>query len=431
MKFKRALLAGIILGLATTRVQAQAPAAPAAPPTDVKIGIVTFLSGPVAAPFGVPARNAAEVMLEKFNAGTAPAPYNVKGFGGTPVKMVLIDETGSPTSVVTEYRNLVQREKVDIVIGYVSSGNCLAVAPVAEELKAVTLFFDCGTPRIFEESPKNYVFRAVNHATADSVGAALYVKATRPNIKTYAGINQNYAWGQDSWSDFDNTMKLFYPNATVTTSQMPKLFAGQYSSEISALMSNKAEVIHTSFYGGDLEAFILQSVPRGLQKQSTLLLAAGEPAMFRLANKIPDGTIIGARGPYGVLAPKTPLNEWFRSVFMDRYNTPPNYTSYQMTQAIMAAKLAFEKAQAANDGKKPSSDQIAAALKGLTYEGPGGIHKFALSNGHQAISETAYGKTKLVNGQMTIVDIKHFTAEQVMPPDGVKSSEWIAKGLKK
>lgn len=80
---------------------------------------------------------------------------------------------------------------------------------------------------------------------------------------------------------------------------------------------------------------------------------------------------------------------------------------------------------AANGGKKPDSDQIAAAVRGMEYEGPGGVHKFALSNGHQAISETAYGRTKLVNGEMTIVDVMRFPAEQVMPPDGVK----VATGL--
>lgn len=153
--------------------------------------------------------------------------------------------------------------------------------------------------------------------------------------------------------------------------------------------------------------------------------------MFRLANKIPDGTIIGARGPYGVLAPKSPLNDWFRASFTDRYNTAPNYTSYQMTQSIMSAKLAWEKAQAANNGARPTAEQVAAAMRGSTVEGPGGVHKFALSNGHQAVSETAYGRSKLVKGAMTLVDVKRFTAEQVMPPDGIKSEDWIAKGFKK
>jgi branched-chain amino acid transport system substrate-binding protein len=420
---KKTLLAGLVAGLAATAAHAQAPA-------EVKIGVVTFLSGPAASPFGVPARNAAELLIEKFNAGQAPAPYDQKGLAGAPAKMVLIDEAGSSTAVVTEYRNLVQRDKVDFIVGYISSGNCLAITPVAEELKTVTMLFDCGTPRIFEEGPKNYVFRPVNHATADSVGAARYLKAIKPDVESFGGINQNYAWGQDSWNDFQGAMGQLFPSAKVTTSQMPKLFAGQYSAEISALMASKSDVVHTSFWGGDLEAFILQSVPRGLYKNSTVVLAAGETAMFRLASRIPDGTVIGARGPYGVLAPDTPLNKWFREQFTDRYNVPPNYTAYQMGHAIMAAKLGWEKAVAAAGGGKPTSDQLAAAIRGMTYEGPGGVHKFALNNGHQAVSETAYGRSKLVDGQMTLVDVKRFPAEQVMPPDGVKSTDWIAGGMK-
>src|SRR5512146_122472 len=122
----------------------------------VKIGVVTFLSGPAAGPFGVPARNAAEIVIEMMNGGKVPAPYDQKGFGGAPLQMVLIDEAGSTTTQVTEFRNLVQRSNVDVVIGYNSSGNCLAIAPVAEELKKLTNFFDCGTPRIFEEASYKY-----------------------------------------------------------------------------------------------------------------------------------------------------------------------------------------------------------------------------------------------------------------------------------
>ena len=106
---------------------ALAPAAMAQEP--VKIGIVTFLSGPAAAPFGVPARNAAEFVIGELNAGKAPAPYGKKGFGGAPLEMVIVDEAGSTTTQVTEFRNLVQRQNVGLVVGYVSSGNCLAIAP--------------------------------------------------------------------------------------------------------------------------------------------------------------------------------------------------------------------------------------------------------------------------------------------------------------
>ena len=196
---------------------------------------MTFLSGPAAGPFGVPAKHAAEAIVESLNAGKAPAPYNTRGFGGASVELVIIDEAGGTTKQVSEFRNLVERQNVDFVIGYISSGDCLAVAPVAEEMKKLTVLFDCGTPRVFEERSYKYVFRTRPHATMDAVAATLYLLEQRPNVKTYAGINQNYAWGQDSWTDFDLTMKVLKPDAQVTTSQMPKFGAGQYGAEISAL----------------------------------------------------------------------------------------------------------------------------------------------------------------------------------------------------
>ena len=53
---------------------ALALAAPVAMAQAVKVGVVTFLSGPAAAPFGVPAKNSAEFVVEQLNAGSAPAP---------------------------------------------------------------------------------------------------------------------------------------------------------------------------------------------------------------------------------------------------------------------------------------------------------------------------------------------------------------------
>ena len=405
--------------------------APAAHAQGVKIGFVTFLSGPAAAPFGLPAKNAVELAVADLNAGKLPAPYNKKGFGGSPIEMVIIDEAGSTTTQVTEFRNLVQRANVDLVIGYVSSGNCLAVAPVAEELKKLTTFFDCGTPRIFEDNDYQYVYRTSSHATMDNVAAALYVKEVKPGVKSIAGINQNYAWGQDSWADFEASMKQLIPGLEVKTSQMPKLFAGQYNAEISALLGAAPDVLHSSFFDGDLEALLLQGQPRELMKKSLTVLTTGETAMYKLPQQIPDGTILGARGPFGVYAPDNAYNKWYAQGYRAKYKEEPNYASYQMVQAILGVKAAWEKAMAANGGKRPTNEQVGAALKGSTFEGPGGTVRMAIGKGHQAITETAYGQTKLVNGKITMVNVKRYPAEQVNPPEGVKSADWIKAGFKK
>ncbi len=420
---KLATAVAAAFAIAPIAVQAQ-EAAP------VKIGIVTFLSGPAASPFGVPARNSAELVVEMLNAGKAPAPYATKGFGDAKIETVIIDEAGSSTTQVTEYRNLVQRHNVDMVIGYVSSGNCLAVAPVAEELKKLTNFFDCGTPRIFEDANYKYVFRTSATATMDSVGAALYIRDAKPKLKSIAGLNQNYAWGQDSWGDFEAAMKQLVPGVQVKTSQMPKLFAGQFNAEISTLLGANADVIHSSFYDGDLEALLLQAAPRGLFKKSTGILTTGETAMWKLAAQIPDGTVIGARGPYGPYAPNNALNKWFAKEFQDRYQVPASYPAYQMAQAILGMKAAWEKAQAANGGKRPTQEQVGAALENLTFEGPGGTVKMSNGKGHQAVMEMVYGMSKVVGGKMTVTNVKRYAAEKVNPPPEMKSADWIAKGFK-
>jgi branched-chain amino acid transport system substrate-binding protein len=140
--------------------------------------------------------------------------------------------------------------------------------------------------------------------------------------------------------------------------------------------------------------------------------------------------VLGARGPFGPYAPKNDLNRWFDKEFRDRYQLPPTYPSYQMAQAILGVKAAWEKAQAANGGKRPSNEQTAAAFENLTFEGPGGTVKLAIGKGHQAIMETVYGMSKVVGGKMTVTNVKRYPAEKVNPPEGVKSSDWIKGGFK-
>ncbi len=424
--WSRLLTAGA-LALGVSAIGGAAQAQDAKP---IKIGIVTFLSGSAAGPFGVPARNGFEITMETLNAGSVPAPYAGKGFGGAPLEAVWVDEAGGTTKQVSELRNLVQRQNVDLVIGYISSGDCLAVAPVAEELKKLTVLFDCGTPRIFEDASYKHVFRTGPTGTMDNTAAALYVTEMKPQARRIAGINQNYAWGQDSWTDFELAMKALRPGVEVATSQMPKLFAGQFGAEISTLLGANADIIHSSFWGGDLEGLVLQGAPRGLFQKSLVVLSAGEPAINRLGTKIPDGTVIGGRGPFGPFAPDTPLANWFKRVFEERYGVVPNYAAYKASQAVLGVKAAWEKAQAAAGGKTPTQDQVIAAFEGLSYEGPGGRVDMKLGKGHQAVMDNAIGTAKLVDGKFAIVNIKRYPAALVNPPEGVKSEAWLKSDFK-
>ncbi len=68
--------AALLALLPVTQALAQAQPAPDVKP--FRIGVVTFLSGAAAGPFGVPARNGAEVLVEALNAGKGPGAVRQK-----------------------------------------------------------------------------------------------------------------------------------------------------------------------------------------------------------------------------------------------------------------------------------------------------------------------------------------------------------------
>jgi len=397
----------------------------------LRIGVITFLSGPAAGPFGVPAKNAADLLAETLNLGGQAPGYSQKGFGGHPIELVYVDEAGGPTKVVTEYRNLVDRQNVDLVIGVISSGDCLAVAPVAEEMKKFTVLFDCATNRIFEEGTYKYVFRTTTMATQENVAAARYVTEYFPNLKTFSGVDPNYAWGQDAWADFTEAMKILKPQSQIGTIVWPKLGAGQYGAEISALLGSGAEVIQNGLWGGDLEAYILQAGPRGLLAKMPNIMITGETVIERLGKDLPDGTILGGRGPNGAFAPSNALSKWFNKAYRDKYGFSPVYASYHMATAFLGVKAAYEKAQSANKTKDPNIDQLIAALEYLKFESPSGTVDMALGKGHQAVQQVPYGTVRNVDGKVTLTNVKYYPPELISPPDGMKSVDWIRSGFKR
>ena len=86
---------------------------------------------------------------------------------------------------------------------------------------------------------------------------------------------------------------------------------------------------------------------------------------------------------------------------------------------------------AANGGKKPTPEQLAAALKDSSWESPAGTIRMVLGDGHQAIQDTAIGRTRWDAGKKMVVieDIQRFPAECVNPPANMKSEDWLKAGM--
>jgi branched-chain amino acid transport system substrate-binding protein len=416
-------LAAVLL-LAAPAPHASA-ATPAGAPAEMKVAFVDFFSGP-AAIFGASGKNAAEWLVEKWN--------KEGGIRGVKIKLITLDEAGTPDKVVTEFRRLALEEKVEVITGYTSSANALAVAPVAEELKALTLIHIGGTRRLTEEKELKYTFRTSNHQAADSIMAARYVLRMKPDIKTIAGAQDDYAWGRDSWEDFKTTIQRLKPDIKVVGELWTKIQAGEYSAEISKLLAAKPDMIHSSFWGGGLVTFVKQAAPRGLFKNSLVFLSTGEQVMQQLKKDMPDGIVVAPRATGGYfLYPepeKNPLQKEFVEGMKARFALYPDYVAYRTYQCLAGMKAVYEKAIDQSGGKWPKTEDVIKAFVGLTWETP--VGPITMRSDHQAVHGATIGVTKFnpKYGFPTMDKIEVLKAEEIMPPVGVKTHDWIA-GIKK
>ena len=412
-KFKQLAAAAVLGALSLSAIAQSKPAA-------LKIGISTFLSGP-ASVFGVPAKAAAEIIIDDINASG--------GIGGVKLSASFIDEGTGPDKMLSEYRRLVQEQGVKTMLSAISSGNCNVIAPVAEDLKILNIAWDCGTEKLLEEKRYQYVVRTQGNATTEMVATVLYLMKTKPNFETIAVVNQDYAWGRDSWEIFINTLRVFKPKVKVVAEMFPKMGASDFSTELSRLQAIKPDVVLNTSWGGDLDTFVRQASQRGVFNQNTLfVLPLLESSLERLGDAVPAGIIAGARGDHYFLHPDTrndPKHMAFVAKFKAKTNAYPIYSTYHMAQALFGLKTGYENAIKANGGKWPTTEQVAEAMRKMSFKGYG--HTVHMRADGQGLEDQLLGLTKRVPqfpfavlDKMVIVP-----AELVTTPVGQKSPAWV------
>ena len=321
---KAVVAAGIAIATFTGAALAQGK------PQEIKIGITTFLSGP-ASVFGVPAKAAAEMIAEDLN--------KKGGIGGVPVKLSFIDEGAGGEALVSNYRRMVQDEKVDATFASISSGSCNQLVPVAEDLKVMNFMWDCGAASILETKKYRYNFRTQANGTPEMLAVLVYLLKTKPDFKTIAVVNQDYAWGRESWEIFSTALKAMKPDVQVVAELFPKFGAPDYSTEVSRLLALRPDVVLTTSWGGDLDTLVRQAGQRGLLQQSTFVLGIGESSIQRLGKDLPEGLIVGARGDHWFLHPEKkndPAFKAFAEAFKAKTGAWPIYPVYHMAQAFTA-----------------------------------------------------------------------------------------------
>jgi len=409
------LLISAAMGLSTLPAFADA-----SKPETLKIGITTFMSGS-ASVFGMPAKVAAEMYIEELNAAG--------GIDGVKIEPTFIDEGVGGDRLLSEYRRVVQEQGAKVMLASISSGNCNTLAPVAEDLKVVNILWDCGTEKALEGHDYKYVFRTQANAVTEMVSSVLYLLKTKPDFKTIAVVNQDYAWGRDSWEIFSATLKQLKPDVKVVAELFPKFGASDFSAEVSRLQVLRPDVVLSTSWGGDLDTFIRQASQRGLLRTSQFFLPLGETSLERLAGVLPDGVLIGARGDHYFLHPQY-VNDARHKAFVEKFKARtgsyPIYSVYHMIQALDGMSAAYRKSIETNGGKWPDEEQLASAFRGLEFRGLTSPVRIRAEDG-QGLETQLFGVTTASADYKfkVLKDIMLVPADRITTPAGQKSSEWV------
>lgn len=393
------------------------PAAADTPDT-IRVGITTFLSGP-ASVFGVPGRQAAEMLAEQIN--------DRGGLQGVPVELFFVDEGTGMETLLSEYRRLVDTVDVDVMFSGISSGTCNNIAPLAEDLEILNFMWDCGTQRIFEEGDYQWVFRTQAHAAPEVLSTFLYLMDHAPDFETIAVVNQDYAWGRDSWAIFQAALETLRPDVEVVAELFPAFGAADFSTEISRLQVLRPDVVLSTSWGGDLDTFVRQANQRGLFNNSLFVLPLAESSLERLGFDLPEGVIVGARGDHYFLHPEFRDDDdftGFMDAFKERTGDWPIYPVFHMAQAFAALEAAYDAAAEATGGF-PDRVAVRDAMEGISFSGLG--REVTIRDDNQGLEDQLLGVTRRADGfDFNIMDdMIIYPAADITTPVGQETLSWI------
>ncbi len=263
----RNLALGILIGAAASSIAAGAMAA-----DQVKVGLLSTLSGPGAA-LGVDIRDGFQLAV-KLNGGK---------LGDLKADVVVADDNASPDTGRQTADRLVRLEKVDFMTGIVFTNVMLAAGAPTFASKTFYISSNAGPSQYAGEQCNPYFFSVSWQNDNLHEAAGKYV--TDKGFKKVALIAPNYPAGKDALTGF----KRFY-KGDVALEVYTSLNQLDYGAELSRLRAAKPDAVYIFLPGGLGINFIKQFNGAGLGKDIALfgpgfsadedvIKAVGEPML--------------------------------------------------------------------------------------------------------------------------------------------------------
>jgi branched-chain amino acid transport system substrate-binding protein len=238
----------------------------------LKIGVVYDLTGPFAGGGSELHYLGAKTMIDWFIAHG--------GVEGYKIEAVYADAQSKPDVAINEAVRLIEQEKVDMLLGFYSSAECVPAAARIEEFKKFMWITTCIASPVLRDRHLKYVFRPQPYGTqwglASTEMIAAYSKAQLgkdPKDVRLAIIHEDGAYGVDVAKGNEEGAKKAGMN--VVLDEGYSVTAPDLSSLITKLKRARPDVILHTGYNPDISLFMRQARELGLRFSALVGHGAG------------------------------------------------------------------------------------------------------------------------------------------------------------
>ncbi len=341
----------------------------------IKIGFPVPLTGP----YGTEAQDqvrAGQLAVAQFN--------DAGGLNGRKAELVVRDDKLNPGEAATRTLELVEKEKVNFVVGSLSAAVQLAINNVTKERGII--FNSISQSDAINEAAdfSKYTFHeALNpHMTSGAVGRYAFPKFGRK----VAFLTADYAYGHEMVRGFLEVGKAF--NIENLGDIRHPLGTSDFSTLLPRIQALKPDILCISNFGRDQQIALRQATDFGVKKTTQIIapllshasrVAAGPQAF--------DGVIGGCSFYWGIedkFASTKAFNDAFRKMYDGKVPTDYGALGYGGVRTVLTA---------VRNAGSVDTDKVIAAMEALKYDFYKGPQYYRKCD-HQSVQSVLVIKSK-------------------------------------
>jgi branched-chain amino acid transport system substrate-binding protein len=368
---------------------AASPAAARAEGT-IKVGVVAAFSGPFGE-YGKQIEGGIKTYMRLHGATVA----------GKTVEVVYKDTTGPAPEVARRVaQELVVRDKVDFLAGFVLTPEALAVVDVATQAKKPMVIMNAAASVITTKSP--YVVRV--SMTLPQVTAPLATWAAKSGIKSVYTLVSDYAPGIDAEGAFKKAFTA--AGGKVVDSVRVPLKNPDFAPYVQRIKDSKPEATFIFLPAGEQGiAFMKAFQERGLAKAGIKLIATGDITEDHVLDTMGEVALGTVTTHHYSAAHESAENKAFIKAFEETMGAAggrPNFMAVAAYDGMGAIYEAVKKLGGNVDG-----DKAVAAMVGTTFQSPRGpMH---IDGETRDVVQTVYvRRVQKVGGHYYNVEFDHY-----------------------